>query len=85
MNPTPNCPKCSGAMAEGFVLDNAYGALKQSHWLEGKPERAHRTGIFLKSASIITKDRQLLAVTTYRCERCGFLESYARDEGKDAA
>ena len=79
MNPTLNCPKCNGTMEEGFSLDSGhYSIPAQSQWLEGKPERSFWTGL-------VTKNRQLLAVITYRCEACGFLESYARDEGQDAA
>ena len=58
-------------MEAGFVLDHqahAYGT--QSAWIEGAPERAFWTGVKLKG-------RQRLPVTTYRCPKCGFLESYA--------
>lgn len=65
------CAKCGGPMAEGLVLDNTYGSLLQSEWLEGAPERSRWTGLKIKG-------KEHLPVTTFRCEKCGYLESYAR-------
>lgn len=65
-----NCVKCGGEMEEGFTLDNTYGARLQSGWVEGAPERSRWTGISLKG-------KDLLPITTFRCVRCGYLESYA--------
>lgn len=57
-------------MERGFVLDQTYGAIAQSTWVAGLPERSFWTGLKLK-------DRTRRPVTTFRCERCGFLASYA--------
>jgi hypothetical protein len=57
-------------MDEGFILDNTYGARVQSEWIDGPPERSRWTGVKLKG-------KEHLPVTTYRCPRCGYLESYA--------
>ncbi|MBK9547531.1 MAG: hypothetical protein IPO52_00120 [Gemmatimonadetes bacterium] len=66
-----SCPKCNGPMEEGFVLDKAhYGSPTTPEWLEGKPERSFWTGLK-------TKGHDRYHVMTYRCERCGYLESYA--------
>jgi hypothetical protein len=67
----PRCPKCGAPMEAGFVLDQTYGAMTQSAWIGGLPERNFWTGLKLKG-------HQRLPVTTYRCQACGFLESYAR-------
>lgn len=64
------CPKCSGTMEAGFMLDQTYGAVGQETWADGIPESSVWTGLKLKN-------RQQLKVTTYRCSKCGFLESYA--------
>lgn len=56
-------------MDEGFILDNTYGSRIQSEWIEGPPERSKWTGIKIKG-------RAHLPVTTFRCEGCGYLESY---------
>lgn len=64
------CAKCGGRMEEGFILDHTDGALLQSTWVEGEPVRSRWTGIKLKG-------KAQLAVATFRCGRCGYLESYA--------
>ena len=70
INPDQVCVKCGGEMEEGFVLDNTYGARLQSEWIEGAPERSRWTGIKLKG-------KEQLPIVTFRCTRCGYLESYA--------
>ena len=65
------CAKCGGTMEDGFVLDNTYGARLQSGWVEGEPERSFWTGVKVKG-------KELLPIITWRCPRCGYLESYAR-------
>ncbi|MEI2721548.1 MAG: PF20097 family protein [Gemmatimonadales bacterium] len=66
-----SCPKCNGPMEEGFVLDKAhYGMPTPPEWLEGKPEVSFWSGLK-------TKGHDRHKVMTYRCERCGYLESYA--------
>lgn len=67
---TRDCPKCSGRMADGFVTDNTYGSVGVASWVAGIPEKSIWTGLKLKG-------RAKIAITTRRCERCGFLESYA--------
>jgi len=57
-------------MEEGFVLDNTYGTRLQSEWVEGAPERSRWAGIKLRG-------KEQLAIVTFRCARCGYLESYA--------
>jgi hypothetical protein len=66
----PKCPKCQKPMEPGFVLDQTYGANIQSAWVEGEPERSFWTGVKLRG-------RERIPVSTYRCPRCGYLESYA--------
>lgn len=64
------CPKCSGQMEEGFVLDRTYGANLQTLWVEGPPTTSFWTGVKMKG-------REQLPVTTFRCSKCGYLESFA--------
>ena len=71
------CPRCGRTMHAGFVMDRGdYNAGLVSNWVEGPPEKSFWTGLK-------TKDRLVLPVTTYRCERCGYLESYARPEAPE--
>ena len=57
-------------MERGFVLDEAHGRLTVGRWIAGEPERSIWTGLK-------TRGKDKLDVTTYRCRRCGYLESYA--------
>lgn len=67
---TPECPKCRRPMNEGFLLDHTHGGIGQSQWTEGQPRRSFWTGV-------VVKKKARVDVTTYRCPRCGYLESYA--------
>lgn len=66
----PVCPKCQSSMAEGFVVDKKDGVSHVSSWLEGAPEK----GFF---GNIRFRGRKPVEIATWRCTRCGFLESYA--------
>jgi hypothetical protein len=65
------CGKCGGAMKEGFLLDASRNSFAVTHWAEGPPEYW-----FLKVLKL--KGKQRHPVQSFRCSRCGFLESYAR-------
>jgi ribosomal protein S27AE len=67
------CPKCAGLMTEGFVLDKAHGSVGVSRWVEGTAQASVWTGVKLTG-------RPQMAISTWRCGRCGFLESYASGE-----
>ena len=67
-----DCPKCQGAMTEGYVLNvNEYGQFTASAWVEGAPEKSFWRGLKLDN-------RAQYQVQAWRCGRCGFLESYAK-------
>jgi hypothetical protein len=67
------CAKCGGKMEQGFVMDFSHGARLVSQWAKGAPE---------KSFWFATKmpEEKLIAIGTFRCAECGYLESYARSE-----
>jgi hypothetical protein len=67
------CPKCAGSMSEGFVLDKTQGGAGVSSWIEGAPVRSLWTGVDIRG-------REQSLIATWRCGRCGFLESYATGE-----
>ena len=58
-------------MTEGFVLDEGYGTTKVSTWQAGQPKNSFWQGI-----KQMKKDQ--VRISTWRCDRCGFLESYAQ-------
>ena len=65
------CPKCSGRMNEGAILTrDSYDMRHAGEWLEGVPEKSIWTGLKVRG-------RTVLPITSFRCERCGFLENYA--------
>ena len=73
MSVPTECSRCKGPMDVGLVLDrgDANIAIIQQ-WVEGAPETNFWTGLK-------TKGRESFKVLTYRCDRCGYLESYATE------
>ena len=57
-------------MDAGYTIDVGYGTKAVPKWVAGAPEKSIWTGLKLGG-----KDQ--LEVSTYRCRRCGYLESYA--------
>ena len=65
------CPKCNGRMEPGLMLDRKEGSDLQARWVGGEPTPKTFFGY------ISLKGREPMRVTTYRCEGCGYLESFA--------
>jgi len=60
-------------MEEGFVADQrTKAASTEQVWYAGAPERWWWGTLKLRG-------RETRGVSTYRCRRCGYLESYAED------
>ena len=57
-------------MEPGFIVDEGYGSRTVSRWFRGEP----RTGFF---GILKVRRKEAVDVSTYRCSRCGYLESYA--------
>jgi len=55
-------------MIEGIIFDNTRYGPSLPAWQPGKPERTWRGFKRKKTRS---------PITTFRCESCGYLESYA--------
>ena len=68
-----DCPRCNGKMEIGLIMDRGHGnALAEQQWIEGEPSRSFWFGLE-------TRGKERMKVTTYRCETCGYLESYANE------
>lgn len=82
MNETAStCPKCSGEMVDGFVIDNSHGAVLVSQWVKGAPKAATLFGRIVSQLIVKSpKKGETIPIGTFRCQDCGFLESYAREE-----
>ena len=73
------CPKCDGEMERGFTLDMSHGARFASQWVKGEPKLAW--GYFFGPLVVRRpKASDRIHIGTFRCQSCGYLESYARDE-----
>jgi ribosomal protein S27AE len=66
------CGKCGGTMAMGVVVDHSHGKSYPEQWQKGEANVSWLWGLRLDN-------KALLNVQTWRCNRCGFLESYAPD------
>jgi hypothetical protein len=72
MTQPTTCPKCNGSMEPGLMLDRKDWATElQVRWVGGEPTPKTFFG------GLNLKDQEPLPVTTYRCEGCGYLESFA--------
>jgi hypothetical protein len=59
-------------MERGFIIDEGYGKRTVPRWVLGEPEVSMWMGGGLK-----LRGKDKVDVKTYRCKRCGYLESYA--------
>ena len=81
---TLSCPKCGASMAPGFIREKDYDARdKPSEWISSGVKSVIKASLIegktnIKANLIGGKAKgQAYLITTYRCRRCGFLESYA--------
>ena len=70
----PECTQCGGQMTRGYLLDHAHAAYHTAQWLEGAPVSS---GF---GDRIRPRLDRSIPVTTFRCNRCGYLQNYARPE-----
>ena len=74
MSAVTQCSKCSGTLERGFMIDREHMSFEgEAKWASGEPRRH-----ILRWSSVESSERKL-SVTTYRCTKCGYLESYATD------
>lgn len=69
MNPTPKCLRCGAEMEEGFIWAFSFGTDNALRWIAGSPS----SGFFGSKVH----DKDVRKVATFRCPKCGSLESYA--------
>ena len=73
----PSCYRCQGAMAAGMLIDRDYATKHQARWAAGEP----RSGFGAWLGGEVSGKRDQYRVVTYRCTRCGALESFAKEPG----
>jgi len=74
---TLDCMRCHSPMEKGFLADASHGGVYQARWCRGEAS-PNWFGAEVKMQQFES------AVTTvsYRCPKCGLLESYAPDPKK---
>jgi hypothetical protein len=66
-------------MREGYILEVGDGNTRSAaKWIGGVPERSFFFGTKIK-------DKEQHTIQSFRCNRCGYLESYAQSTTPDAA
>ena len=78
MNRPVECIRCNAPMECGWVADKTEAGLMQHSWSAGEPQPSFWTGL-----EVETKD-QAVPVTTLRCPKCGYLESYAVPQSQNS-
>ena len=73
MNTAIECTRCHVPMESGFMIDGRHSGLVQQEWSSGTPKPSFWMGLKLEKDKIVS-------VTTWRCPKCGHLESYALRE-----
>ena len=64
------CPKCGGAMVQGFVPDYTYGINLVGSWHEGQPRKSFWKGTKAPMSGGTP-------IGAFRCAECGYLEFYS--------
>ena len=72
------CLKCTADMKQGYVLEITDGSMSATKWIAGPPEKSFFFGTNIA-------DREQYPIESFRCVRCGYLESYALPPPSSAA
>ena len=67
------CLKCGGEMMRGFIVDHSFHQIAVSHWVEGLAQKSLMWGTKVPA-------EKSMPTATFRCTKCGYLESYASPE-----
>jgi predicted nucleic-acid-binding Zn-ribbon protein len=67
------CPKCKSKMIQGFVPNYFHNNMKITNWCEGIPNKSILGGVDSKSDVNIP-------IGAFRCQNCGYIELYAKQE-----
>jgi hypothetical protein len=70
MKGSVECMRCHAHMESGWLVDATHAGYEQENWSPGEPQPSFWTGLK------VGKD-QVIPVTTFRCPKCGYVESYA--------
>jgi len=79
MTGTVECTRCHAPMESGWVPDNTQSGLQRQNWSPGEPQPSFWTALKVE------KKDAIIPVTTFRCPKCGYLESYATPQSQNDA
>ena len=65
------CEKCLAETVEGFIPDQAYGAIARASFVDGQPEKSLWRGIKLDP-------KKMRPIAATRCTKCGRIELFAK-------
>ena len=68
-----NCLRCEGEMEVGFIFDHVFGGSTRQGWGRGQPTRSMMRGV------VSPTGLDPYPVTSYRCTKCGMLESFVEE------
>ena len=71
MATTIECIRCHTRMENGLVGDLRQGGYSRQNWYPGEPSESFWAGGLKMDAKL------MIPVSTLRCPKCGYLESYA--------
>jgi hypothetical protein len=77
MTGTVECTRCHAHMESGWVPDNAHSGLQRQNWSPGEPQPSFWTSLKVEKKDVV------IPVTTFRCPKCGYLESYATPQNQN--
>lgn len=77
------CAKCGSKMTLGFLVDGqGRMAFRQAAWAPGPPEALEASFMGMKlyeEWALKLEEKDLVPISSWRCDGCGFLEFYATD------
>ena len=76
--PDLKCSKCDGQMELGYIPDYAHGAVLLGRWIRGRPNSSWLS--IFDRLRIGAPSTLTVPIGVHRCQSCGFLEFYAREE-----
>ncbi len=76
--PESTCPKCDSSMELGYTPDYAHGSVFLGHWIRGRPKSGFLS--FFDRLRIGAPGTLSVPIGVHRCQSCGYLEFYAREE-----
>lgn len=73
-----NCPKCDGEMEEGHIPEYLDYMFQTDHLWKSGPKQPVLRKVATEEKNIEEVVDREYKIQTFRCRKCGYLESYAK-------